>query len=297
MSVRQGDLISSLIERGGLPWNRAFQGRPVVVPPDGPLPRIHLSGGGVLTLLSPTWEELRRLRSVWQRDMAMAERTPQSAPGEPPEEENSEESLEEANLEESPASEQSIAPGMPQEPGAVPGSIDVEALAQRPFREDASVANGSSIAFLAEIEGRSLLIGGDARARVLVESIKRLLIERRIEDDVRADEPRGHPRLPVSLFVVPRSGSRSSVSKGLLELIACDRYVFATSSDRFRRPDQEAIARIIAFGGNNSRTGPRLIFNYRSTANSIWDDKQLQARYRYEAIYPEEGRSGIRIRL
>jgi hypothetical protein len=290
MSVRQGDLISSLIERSDLPWNRAFKGRPVVIPTDGPLPRIHLTGGCVLTLLSPTWEELRKLQPVWQRDMAMAERTPESAHGEPPEEENSEDSPEEENLEETPASEQSIAAGMRQEPGVVPGSIDVEALAQRPFREDASVANGSSIAFLAEIEGRSLLIGGDARTRVLVESIKRLLIE-------RADEPRGHPRLPVSLFVVPRGGSRSSVSKELLELIACDRYVFATSGARYRNPNQEAIARVIAFGGNNSTTGLRLIFNYRSTANSVCDDKQLQTRYHYEAIYPEEGRSGIRIRL
>ena len=39
-----------------------------------------------------------------------------------------------------------------QEARVVPGSIDVEALAHSPFREDASVANGSSIAFLAEIE-------------------------------------------------------------------------------------------------------------------------------------------------
>ena len=51
------------------------------------------------------------------------------------------------------------------------------------------------------------------------------------------------------------------------------------------------------FGRDNSRNGVTLIFNYRSDANDIWDDKQLQARYRYEAIYPEEGRLGIKIRL
>ena len=73
--------------------------------------------------------------------------------------------------------------------------------------------------------------------------------------------------------------------------------VFATSGERYGNPDQETIARIIAFGGSNSGAGPRLIFNYRSTANSIWDDKQLQARYHYEAFYPGEGRLGIRIRL
>ena len=74
-----------------------------------------------------------------------------------------------------------------------------------------------------------MLIGGDARAHVLVRSIKRLLIERRSEGDVRANESMVYPRLPVSLFVVPHGGSRHNVSKELLELIACDRYVFATS--------------------------------------------------------------------
>jgi hypothetical protein len=291
VSVRQGDLISTLIERGDLPWNRAFEGRPVVVPPDGPLPRIRLAGGGVLTLLSPTWEELRKLRRAWERERARAQSTPESMLGETPEETSLEEPPEEENREESSASEQSTAADMEQKPVAVPEAIDIEALARRPFREDASVPNGSSIAFLAEIEGRSLLIGGDARTRVLVESIQRLLIER------RSDEPSGHPRLPISLFVVPRGGSRHNLSRELLELIACDRYVFATSGEIFGHPHQEAVARVIVFGGNHSTTGPSLIFNYRSSYNSIWDDKQLQARYRYQAIYPEQGRSGIRIRL
>ena len=47
-------------------------------------------------------------------------------------------------------------------------------------------------------ERRSLLIGGDARAHLLVGSIKRLLIERRSEGDVRANESIVYPRLPVS---------------------------------------------------------------------------------------------------
>jgi hypothetical protein len=288
LSAQQGNLMASLIERARLPWNQAFDGRPVAVPPDGPLPRINLAGGVVLTLLSPKSEDIGKLWELWKRGAANP-KSMQSLPDEPSEEEGGDDA---------PASEQGVAADLrkepdevsanqPESPVEVAPSIDVEALAQAPFRADRSLPNGASIAFLAEVDGRSLLIGGDAHSRVLVESIKRLLIERRNE---------GHSRLGVSLFVVPHGGSQNTVSRELVELIACERYVFSANG-RFGRPHQEAVARILVFGGNNSGTPSRLIFNYRSPENSIWDDKELQARYRYEAIYPEEGSAGIKIRL
>jgi hypothetical protein len=265
-----------------MPWNRAFKGRPVVVPPDGALPRVRLADGGTLTLLSPTWEELGRLRTMWKDHMKMAGPMPGSSAGKRPDAEE-----EEDDVLESASAEPRTARRMRQEPRLRPESIDVEALAHSPFRDDRSVPNGSSIAFLAEIEGRSLLIGGDAFDRVLVKSIRRLLLERGAQNDV----------LRVSLFVVPHFGSRTSASKELLELIACDRYVFATSGERYGNPDPETVARVITFGGARSGAPTTLIFNYRSAVNSVWGDKKLQERYRYTAIYPESGSAGVRIRL
>ena len=50
----QGERLTGLLLRRRLPWNAAFEGSAVMVPDQGPLPRVALPGGLVLTLLSPT---------------------------------------------------------------------------------------------------------------------------------------------------------------------------------------------------------------------------------------------------
>lgn len=46
-------------------WNRQFDGKAVVVPDNGVLPKIELEGGAQITLLGPTSAELNRLRARW----------------------------------------------------------------------------------------------------------------------------------------------------------------------------------------------------------------------------------------
>jgi hypothetical protein len=276
MSVRQVDLISLLISDSSLPWNRLFDGRPVVVPDRGPLPRLELAGGAAITLLSPTMEQLRRLRPQWQRELKKAGLLPGAAEVEVPR----------AAEEEASSAPDEIERNTEQQAfEAAPEDIGLESLANSPFRADQSIANGSSIALLVEVGDRSLLLGGDAYSLVLEESIRRLLHER------------GQKRLPLNLFVVPHGGGRGSISRELLELIACDRYVIATSGALFHHPNPETVARIIVYGRAKPGVALTLVFNYRSQVNNVWASPHLQNRYAYQAVYPNDDQSGIRVTL
>ena len=169
--------------------------------------------------------------------------------------------------------------------GVDDGPIDVEALLGRPYVPDRSVANNSSLAFVAEVHGTAVLICGDASAEVLAASIRTLLSRR------------GQRRLRVDAFVVPHNGSARNLTRELLELLDCERYLVSTNGSTFRHPDRETIARILAFGRAEPNRPLTLVFNYRTEWTSVWDDPALKARWKYEAIYPSVEGGGIKVQI
>ena len=262
LSVQQGEAFSRMlgVRDRELPWNRALTPdgartpAPVFVPDDGPLPAFELPGGMRLTLLSPGPEDLRALGLHWKRV-----------------------------LQELQDGEPMLARRKRPQPVSDISRFELEPLAQAPVRKDPSVANGSSIAFLAEFDGRSLLLTGDAHAGVLAKSLARLSRER----------GRGDARLAVDAVKLSHHGSMHGTTTALLERIDCPRWLVSTNGKIFYHPDREAIARVVLHGGEK----PTLCFNYRSEFNGLWDEPALRARYRYEAVYPEEGASGLRIAI
>ncbi|MEZ5256968.1 MAG: hypothetical protein R2705_08790 [Ilumatobacteraceae bacterium] len=100
------------------------------------------------------------------------------------------------------------------------------------FGEDGSVANGSSIAFLLEVDGVSLLLTGDAFAPDLEVAIRTLL------------ERRGEPRLAVDLFKLSHHGSRQNLTDSLLDLIEPSVVLVCTDGSKFRHPDEDAIVKV-----------------------------------------------------
>jgi beta-lactamase superfamily II metal-dependent hydrolase len=165
--------------------------------------------------------------------------------------------------------------------GSPSTSTDVDALADSPFRPDAAPANGSSIALLAEFGGASVLLAGDAHAPVLAESIRKLLASR------------GVPRLELDAFKLPHHASQNNVSRELLELVDCRRYLVSTNGEYFSHPDRPAIARVI----KHSAEKPALYFNYRTRYNEVWDRPDLREKHGYTAHYPAEGKAGLTISL
>jgi hypothetical protein len=162
-------------------------------------------------------------------------------------------------------------------------TFDVEVLANATEHKDSSVPNGSSIAFVAEYGGRSVLFTGDAHADVLTRSIAAFQRQRG-----RLGEP-----LVLDALKLSHHGSRNATTVELLKSIECPRYLVPTNGIIFYHPDREAIARIIKHGGER----PTIYFNYRSDYNQLWEDERLRDRYQYDTVYPDGGCEGLRVSL
>src|SRR4029450_5911764 len=139
--------------------NVRFLGGAALVPDDGPLPRVCLPGGLGLTLLSPTVEKLKALRGAWLKAIDALGGTP------------GDEAFIAARLDKDKrfrgddAAQKPLPAGLDESPDAAP------TLA-------AAVANGSSLAFVAEYEGRRCAFLGDAHAPVIQQAFARLARER-----------------------------------------------------------------------------------------------------------------------
>lgn len=241
----QGERLTDLLVKPGVQWNGAFCGNSVVVPMDGDLPRIEVDGGLVLTLLSPTPEKLAELKPKWEKEVRKAGLEPGW----------------DVHQEESPEGFRLL------------GAPNIDELAAEPFSEDASEANGSSIAFLAEFEGHRVLLVGDAHPDLLRSSIRRLG-----EDG----------QLSIDAFKLPHHGSKSNVSNKLLRALDCKAYLFSTNGAYFKHPSPQAVARVIKSGGRDQE----LTFNYRTKYNDFWGGKSLRERYGYKTVYPDSDAGG-----
>ncbi|MBN1659539.1 MAG: hypothetical protein JXA93_14130, partial [Anaerolineae bacterium] len=158
---------------------------------------------------------------------------------------------------------------------------DVEQLLAARYRGDTRAANGSSIAFLLEYKGTRCLLAGDAHPRVLEDSIERYLDELEVE------------RLPLDALKVSHHGSKNNVSRRLLSLVDCRRYLISTDSSYHDHPDDEAMARILAYGGE----GKEILFNYRVPQTQKWDVPALRSRYDYVPRYPDASHAGLSVTL
>jgi beta-lactamase superfamily II metal-dependent hydrolase len=257
-SPTQGSFLEVRMRDTEQPWNRWFGGRPVMASPNAPLPVVELAGGLRLTLLSPSPKRLEVLRREWRRSA--------DALGTAPE-----------NLDFFAA--RLLKNRLNRGGGDAAATLAApEALAQQ---LDGSVANGSSIAFLAEYAERSCLLLGDAHGPVIEAALKRLLQDRSLAV------------LDVDAIKVPHHGSAANVTAGLLDLVRCRRFLISTNGDIFGHPDEAAVELLL-------RKSPRpatLVFNYRSAHNGKWDGRERKDAHGHEAVYPPDGEAGIVVDL
>jgi hypothetical protein len=256
LGPQQGDLLGNLLsQRPELPWNEAFGGDTVVIPDEGALPLVKLEGGMRLTLLSPRWKELQSLEQVWTEQAFRAGRIPGELP--------------------------TLAASAPGALEMLGGASRLEQLAAARFFPDSSAANGSSIAVLAEYEGKRALLTGDAFAPVLTESIQRV--------------PGFETRLEVHAVKIPHHGSEANVSRELLKVLKSNRYLISTNGKVFEHPDEAAIARVLEDGGKRAA----IFFNYKSPTTLPWKTKRIARRPNGKSPfqYPNRDEDGMRVLL
>ena len=241
----QGEDLTALIET--FAWNEVVDGGAIRVGDDGAPVRLPpLADGLVMTVLSPNAAKLRKMIPVWERECRKAG----IVPGE----------------------------GRREDPPAPPGfehfgGEDVETLAATVTKDDTAVANGTSIALLAEWRGKRILLGADAHPDLLTASLARL---------------EGGAKVRLDLMKVPHHGSQANVTAKLLAAVDCRDYLISTDGSKFSHPDDVAVARIVA-----SRTnGVRLWFNYRKPRTTAWETRAAtETGHPFECEFADENAS------
>jgi beta-lactamase superfamily II metal-dependent hydrolase len=253
LSPTQGEKLSAGIVRFRWPWNRAF-GPNGIVSVDSPEGKgsIDLAGHLKVMLLSPGDKELAALEPVWMKELERANLRP----------------LDPDETRDEPADGLEML-----------SSLNVEALAKKPFVEDTAKPNGSSIAFLAEFDGRRVLLGADAHPGV---------IERRLRKLGYSETK----RLKVDLFKLCHHGSKANTSPSLLKILDCVNFAISTDGTKHDHPDRETIARILMNDRSRHKT---LYFNTYQKHATVWDMDGLRDDYNYSCVIPPKGEPGLTI--
>jgi hypothetical protein len=87
---------------------------------------------------------------------------------------------------------------------------------------------------------------------------------------------------------IAHHASERNVSRELVELLDCPRYLISTNGSYFKHPIPAAVSRVIKFGGKR----PTLFFNYRTQYTDVWDNPRWQTTYDYRVVYPDQKQNG-----
>lgn len=250
-SVTEGEsVVAALLgEAHGkeLPWNVAFAGGPIDTGPEAGFLEVPYPDGPLVTVISPTTKRLSSLAAKWFETLDAAKR----------------------GLAEE------------EEPDVLNPLDDLTAIADESTPKDASVSNGSSIAFLIEHRGASVVLGADAFGNVLGAGLAGVASARGLE------------RLDVDAFKLPHHGSKRNVIEALVKAAPARHYVVSSNGDTFHHPDDAALARVVL----NAPSDSTLWFNYRNPRTQRWADAGLCNRYGYSTAFPINSSDGIVLEL
>jgi hypothetical protein len=258
---REGDFLSALISRRAFEeWNKTFKRKAVLVEPDKPLPVVRLRDGMKITLLSPDPQKLHDMADKWKEDVDRHGLEPgdlDAAWGQLVE--TTKYHLEEAVL---------------------GGPKDFADKLKKQLKTDQSIANGTSIAFLAEFDEKSCLFLADAHSDVICNSILRLI-------------PPGQKRLKVDAVKMSHHGSKHNISEDLMKLLDAKHFLVSTDGSIHGHPDKPAIEAVIQWSARR----PTLWFNYRSKENSPWVKAPANGKVGFTSQYPISQDGGIVVAL
>lgn len=247
-SIRQGDAYSAAIDGNRWRLNHHFGGRAASVEnADGPI----VVEGLRITMLSPDAAHLAALAAKWESWLD-----------------------EQARYAGRTGTGTTRRSGRrPRNPIPDPLLLD-DLVGDGPI--DTEVANGSSIAFIAEWRDRRVLFAGDAHPDLLAASLAPL-----------ASEEGGRYRL--DLLKASHHGSANNTTRELVGILDCPRILLSSNGNHHEHPDPQSIARFLRFGPTGGKV---LYFNYDTDRTRPWAAEEARQRYGYEAVYPT-GEPGV----
>ena len=282
LGPKQGEYLGAVIRQyeeltGRDVWNTSFGGKAIMVPDTGDLLTRNIDGLK-LTIVSPGLDQLFELKLEWDEVMKDAgfesgnmedvlRRLHERKDLAPPDVLGGEDEAEESEFDDA------------SEAGEI-GDMLGGGESSKPFGSDKSPANGSSIAVIAEWEGKQYLLSGDAYAKVMAASLKRWLAQEKQSNGSQAET------VDLELFKLPHHGSVSNISEELLKLIKCRRYLFSSSGKIFGHPHDRTVELILQ--KHQGKGKAQLFFNYRSGRTERWGNAAdpLAKDYKWEACFP-----------
>ena len=122
-------------------------------------------------------------------------------------------------------------------------SFDVES-----YKEDSNVINASSMALLIEISGKVFLWMADSVSSEVCAALEQL------------GYSKSNP-LICDCMTLPHHGSKGNISKDLLELIRCKRFIVTSDGENIHNlPDKEALSKVILCNKKHSDFQTKIIF-------------------------------------
>jgi beta-lactamase superfamily II metal-dependent hydrolase len=248
LGALQGEYLTQLIEKHKIPHNKKFTDGIVALEGTGQLKEIVTSGGMKITLLAPGLAELKKLLPKWDDEMA---------------------DKGDALVEDDQRYARDILGDW------------IEDEAENPDGSDSSLPNKSSIAFIAEYDGRTCLFAGDTPGKILEVGIDACLAQT------------GEAVLKLDAWKLAHHGSKGSTNSAVINKIKADHILISTDGKRYYHPDKGPLAKIIY--NKDEAHSLHLHFNYRTEFNEMWDDDDQMQSYNYNVHYGDVNGIGVEL--
>lgn len=144
------------------------------------------------------------------------------------------------------------------------------------------IVNRSSIAFLFEQEGNSILFLGDSHVSVVTDSLKNLI--------------KNGEKIKVDYVKLSHHGSIKNFSCGILDLIDCKNFIISSNGENIHGlPNKEVLAKIL--DRENKDEQINFFFNYdcKRYREMFSVDKDAEVAYNFSCIFPGAGQRFILI--
>lgn len=253
ISAEQGTTVGALILKGNYKWNHDFANKAVCI--DQTIKSVVIDENTEIILLSPNRQKLDQLRDFWKNELKKYDVNY----------ENNNLQFYDDAFEMLMSWDKEKTKKRPKKISASEETIDE--LLGRPFDEDDTPTNGSSIAFILNIQDKKLLFLADSHPDIITDSLKQYQTEGTIVFD---------------FIKVAHHGSFSNINASLLDKIDAHKYLISTNGGRHNHPDKETIAHIVCRTANFQR---ELYFNYETNSSKSFERDDWKQKYNYSIQY------------
>ena len=255
ISAEQGTTVGALLLQGKYSWNSDFNNQAVCIEQKS---KVELNPNANIYLLSPDKQKLEKLKKLWSDELKRYDANFNSG--------NSQ--LYDDAFEMLLSWEKEKTKVAPTQISTTKETL--EELLKTPFDEDDTATNGSSIAFILQVQNKKLLFLADAHPGLIVHSLNEYQNEGAIIFDI---------------IKASHHGSFGNISRELLSKIDSEMYLFSTNGQKNNHPDRETIAHIVTRKVSFHR---KLYFNYITANSKYFQREDWMEEYNYSIHYLDQ---------